>query len=423
MRPLRDLRVLAVTVFLAGPFLSMTLARLGAEVIKVELPGRGDPVRGNGPFAGSEGIVAEPPGADYIATRFLKRSQGVKSVTLDLKHPRGRELFLRMAEQSDIVLENLAPGAMTRLRLGYDEVAAVNPGVIYASISGYGQTGPYAGQPAHDPQIQGMSGLMDINGEAEGPPTRVGFYIGDLVTPMFAATAILAALRERDRTGRGVYLDVSMMDTLAALMLMENLEEDIAAGVPLRTGNNSRSGPTGQYQARDGAVIITAASDDQWRRLCDAIGAPELVDDVRFARYQVRSENAAAARAAVQKRIGGMTREAALACLAAGDVPCAPVRTVAEILADPHFRERGTLRPMRNAAVAGEIVAGGGDGHGDGYGDVAEVVVGFPVLFDGRALPDVAGAPALGQHNAGVLGELCGVDAGELERLRADGVV
>ena len=132
-----------------------------------------------------------------------------------------------------------------------------------------------------------------------------------------------------------------MMDTLAALMLMENLEEDIAAGAPLRTGNNSRSGPTGQYQARDGAVIITAASDDQWRRLCDAIGAPELVADVRFARYQVRSENAAAARAAVQERIGGMTREAALACLAAGDVPCAPVRTVAEILADPHFRERG----------------------------------------------------------------------------------
>ena len=133
----------------------MTLARLGAEVIKVEVPGRGDPVRGNGPFAGPEGIVAEPPGADYIATRFLKRSQGVKSVTLDLKNARGRELFLRMAEQSDIVLENLAPGAMTRLGLGYEEVAAANPGVIYASISGYGQTGPYAGQPGSRPADTG----------------------------------------------------------------------------------------------------------------------------------------------------------------------------------------------------------------------------------------------------------------------------
>ena len=408
MQPLSDLRVLAVTVFLAGPFLSMTLARLGAEVIKVELPGRGDPVRGNGPFAGPDGIHSEQRSEKHIATRFLKRSQGVKSVTLDLKHPQGRQLFLEMARQSDVALENLAPGSMTRLGLGYDDVAAVNPGIIYASISGYGQTGPYASQPAHDPQIQGMSGLMDINGEPDGPPTRVGFYIGDLVTPMFAATAILAALREKEKTGRGVYLDVSMMDTLASLMLMENLEEDVAAGVPLRTGNNSRSGPTGQYHASDGAIIITAASDDQWRRLCHAIGTPELIDDARFARYQTRSENAAAARAEVQARVGKMTRTEALECLSAGDVPCAPVRTVPEILADSHFRERGALRPMRNATFDGAI---------------DEVVAGFPILFDGQPLPDVPGAPALGMHNAAVLGELCGIDAEALERLRAEGIV
>ena len=409
MQPLSDLRVLAVTVFLAGPFLSMTLARLGAEVIKVEIPGRGDPVRGNGPFAGPDGIHSE----QHIATRFLKRSQGVKSVTLNLRTEKGRELFLEMARQSDIVLENLAPGSMTRLGLGYDDVAAVNPGVIYASISGYGQTGPYAHQPAHDPQIQGMSGLMDINGEPDGPPTRVGFYIGDLVTPMFAATSILAALREKERTGRGTYLDVSMMDTLTSLMLMENLEEDMAAGIPLRTGNNSRSGPTGQYQASDGAIIITAASDDQWRRLCNAIGTPELIEDERFARYQVRSENAEAARAEVQQRIGKMTRAEALECLSAGDVPCAPVRTVPEILTDPHFRDRGALRPMRNAAFRNE----------NGDGEVDEVVAGFPVLFDGQPLPDVPGAPALGQHNAEVFENLCGVDATALERLRGERVI
>ena len=413
MQPLSDLRVLAVTVFLAGPFLSMTLARFGAEVIKVEIPGRGDPVRGNGPFAGPDGIHSEQRSEQHIATRFLKRSQGVKSITLDLKNPQGRELFLQMARQSDVVLENLAPGSMTRLGLGYDDVAAINPGIIYASISGYGQTGPYAHQPAHDPQIQGMSGLMDINGEPDGPPTRVGFYIGDLVTPMFAATSILAALREKERTGKGCYLDVSMMDTLASLMLMENLEEDMAAGIPLRTGNNSRSGPTGQYHASDGAIIITAASDDQWRRLCNAIGTPELIEDERFARYQVRSENAAPARAEVQARIGAMTRDEALACLSAGDVPCAPVRTVPEILADPHFRDRGALRPMRNAAIS----------TGVGDGEVDEVVAGFPVLFDGKPLPDVPGAPSLGMHNAEVLAQLCGIDAEGLERLRREGVV
>ena len=408
MQPLSDLRVLAVTVFLAGPFLSMTLARLGAEVIKVEIPGRGDPVRGNGPFAGPDGIHSEQLTEKHIATRFLKRSQGVKSVTLNLRTPKGRELFLEMARQSDIVLENLAPGSMTRLGLGYEDVAAINPAVVYASISGYGQTGPYADQPAHDPQIQGMSGLMDINGEPDGPPTRVGFYIGDLVTPMFAATSILAALREKERTGKGCYLDVSMMDTLSSLMLMENLEEDIAGGVPLRTGNNSRSGPTGQYHASDGAVIITAASDDQWRRLCNAIGTPELIEDERFARYQVRSENAEAARSEVQKRIGKMSRAEALECLSAGDVPCAPVRTVPEILADQHFRDRGALRPMLNAAFGGEV---------------DEVVAGFPVLFDGAPLPDVPGAPALGQHNAEVFGELCGVDAQQLRALQSDGVI
>ncbi|MCE2501621.1 MAG: CoA transferase [Dehalococcoidia bacterium] len=401
MQPLSDLRVLGVTVFLAGPFLSMTLARLGAEVIKVEIPGRGDPVRGNGPFAGPDGIQSEQLSEDHIATRFLKRSQGVKSITLNLRNPKGRELFLEMAKQSDVVLENLAPGSMTRLGLGYDDVAAVNPGVIYASISGYGQTGPYAHQPAHDPQIQGMSGLMDINGEPDGPPTRVGFYIGDLVTPMFAATSILAALREKERTGRGCYLDVSMMDTLASLMLMENLEE-------LRTGNNSRSGPTGQYHASDGAIIITAASDDQWRRLCNAIGTPELIEDERFARYQVRSENAAAARAEVQQRVGKMTRAEALECLSAGDVPCAPVRTVPEILADAHFRDRGALRPMLNAAFGGEV---------------DEVVAGFPVLFDGEPLPDIPGAPGLGQHNVEVLGQLCGIDAERVEALKSEGVI
>ena len=408
MQPLSDLRVLAVTVFLAGPFLSMTLARLGAEVIKVEIPVRGDPVRGNGPFAGPDGVQSEQLSDKHISTRFLKRSQGVKSVTLNLRAPRGRELFLQMAKQSDVVLENLAPGSMTRLGLGYADVAAANPGIIYASISGYGQTGPYAHQPAHDPQIQGMSGLMDINGEPDGPPTRVGFFIGDLVTPMFAATSILAALREKERTGRGCYLDVSMMDTLASLMLMENLEEDIDAGIPLRTGNNSRGGPTGQYNASDGALIITAASDDQWRRLCNAIGMPELIEDERFARYQSRSHNVAAARREVQERIGKMTRQEALQCLSAGDVPCAPIRTVPEILDDPHFRERGTLRPMRAATFNGEV---------------GEVVAGLPVLFDGQPLPDVSGAPGLGQHNVEVLGKLCEVDADELQRLRDAGVV
>ena len=168
MQPLRDIRVLAITVFLAGPYCSMNLARMGAEVIKVEIPGRGDPVRGNGPFAGPEGVNVTKKTDDDLSTRFLKRNQGVKSITLNLRHPEGKELFLELARKSDIVLENLAPGSLRRLGLGYEEVSAVNPGIVYCSISGYGQTGPYATKPAHDPQIQAMSGLMDINGDPAG---------------------------------------------------------------------------------------------------------------------------------------------------------------------------------------------------------------------------------------------------------------
>ena len=276
MEPLKDIKVLAVTVYLAGPFCSMNLARMGAEVIKVEIPGKGDPVRGNGPFAGSKGTNTQRQTDDDISTRFLKRTQGVKSVTVDLKNPKGRQMFLDMAKECDVVLENLAPGSLRRIGLGYDEVSKVNPGIVYCSISGYGQTGPYKDKPAHDPQIQGMAGLMDINGEEDRPPVKVGFYIGDLVTPMFACYSILAALREKDRTGKGQYLDVSMRDTLVSMMFMENLEEAISEGIPLRTGNISRSGPTGLYETKNGDLSITVTSDDQWSRLSKALDAPEL---------------------------------------------------------------------------------------------------------------------------------------------------
>ena len=408
MQPLDDVRVLAVTVFLAGPYLGMNLARMGAEVVKVELPGKGDPVRGNGPFWGPKGANPSPRTEKDISTRFMKRQQGVKSVTLNLRDPRGKEMFLDLARQSDIVLENLAPGSMRRLGLGYDDVAQVNPKIIYCSIAGYGQTGPYASKPAHDPQIQGMSGLMDINGAADGPPTKVGFYIGDLVTPLFAAYSIMNALRHRDRHGQGQYLDVSMMDTLAALMFMENLEEDVEAGTPLRTGNISRGGPTGLYHTQDADIILTAASDDQWRRLCGALEAPELQNDPRFDSYTGRAQNVAQAREEVQKRVSGYTGEEMLRRLEDADVPCGPVRTTPEIMADEHFYRRGTLLPMRHGAMK----------------DAAPgIASGWPVVFSDGPLPQMAGAPTLGMHNEEIYGKLLNLDAETLERLRQDGVV
>jgi len=408
MQPLKDVRVLGVTVFLAGPYCSMNLARFGAEVIKVEVPGRGDPVRGNGPFCGPEGTHTTPRSDQDISIGFLKRTQGVKSITLNLKHPEGRRIFLELAKVSDVLVENLAPGSMERFGLGYQEVSQANSGIIYCSISGYGQHGPYASKPALDPQIQGMSGLMDINGDPDGAPTKVGFYIGDLASALFACYSILAALRERERTGRGQHLDVSIMDSLVTLMFMENLEEAIKQGLPLRTGNVSRYGPTGLYHTKDGDITLAASSDDQWRRLSLALEAPGLLEDMRFASYHSRIIHVEEARQQVQKLVDKLSRQEALERFENADIPCGLVRTAAEVMADQHLWQRGSLQPVRHGALAWPVEG---------------VAAGFPVVFSDGPLPELAGAPVLGMHNQEVYAGLLGIGADELQRLEEQGVV
>ncbi len=409
MQPLKDVRVLAVTVFLAGPFLSMTLARFGADVIKVEMPGIGDPVRALGPFVGPEGIHPTKQTDQDIPTKFLKRTQGVKSITLNLKDPEGRSLFLELAKQSDVVIENLAPGSMKRLGLGYKDVVAVNPSIVYCSISGYGQEGPHADNPAHDHQIQAMSGMMDINGHPDGPPTRVGVYVSDLVTPLYSAFSILAALRHREQTGEGQYLDASMMDTLASLMFMEPLEEALAEGQPIRAGNNARTGPTGLYHVKDADVIITVGHDHRFRDLCDGLKAPELAHDPRFTDAIKRAENLEALRAALQERFAQFDCDEIVARLKERDVPVAPVRTLDKVLADDHFRNRGTLKPMRHSLLDDPVESG--------------VVVGFPIQFSSGPLPELRGAPTLGMDNKDVFGQLLDMDAAQLQALKDKGVV
>lgn len=409
MQPLSDIRVLAVTVFLAGPFLSTTLARFGAEVIKVEIPDIGDSVRGIGPFAGPEGVNRDRRTDKDISTKFLKRTQGVKSVTLNLKDPAGRKLFLDLARKSDVIVENLAPGSMTRLGLGYDDVAAVNPRIVYCSISGYGQSGPYADDPAHDHQIQAMAGMMDVNGEPGGDARRMGIFASDLVTPLYAAYSILAALRHREQTGEGQYLDASMMDSLATLMFMEPLEEAVANDLPIRAGNDSRTGPTGLYSTRDGDLIVTAASAGQWAALCEALEAPELFADERFADSAGRVENLPALRREIQDRIGRLSAAEAIERMKAADVPVAPVRSLPDVLADDHLYRRGTLKPMQHG-VLNQPVEGG-------------VVVGFPILFSGEQLPDLPGAPSLGMHNDEIFREILGLDDERIRDLKDRGTI
>ncbi len=409
MKPLEDIRVLSVTVYLAGPFLSMTLARFGAEVIKVEMPGSGDPIRNVGPYTGPKGISPDRQTDDDLSIRFLKRSEGVKSVTLNLKDPEGRRLFLKLAEQADVLIENLSPGSMSRLGLGYDDVAAVNPGIIYCSIAGYGQSGPYKDLPAHDHQIQAMSGIMDMNGDADGPPTRLGVFVGDLVTPLYAAYSILGALRVKERTGRGQHLDASMIDTLATLMFMEPMEFTLREGQSPRAGNNSRNDVTGLYHCADGDIIITAGGAERWRRLCDALGMEGMHADERFATAEGRETHVELLREAVQARLGPLTTKEGVDRLEGCGVPAARVRSLTEAMSDPHFRDRGTLRPMHRADDVEPVDDG--------------VLAGFPVLFSGGELPALPGGAALGSHTEQVLGGLLGVDAQAIAELKDRGVI
>ena len=409
MTPLGDIRVLSVTVYLSGPFLSMTLARFGADVIKVEMPGVGDPSRNVGPYAGPEGVHPDRQTDEDMSVRFLKRSEGVKSVTLDLKQAQGRELFLKLAEQSDVIVENLSPGSMTRMGLGYDEVAKVNPRIIYCSIAGYGQTGPYKDLPAHDHQIQAMAGIMDMNGDPEGPPTRIGVFVGDLVTPLYAAYSILGALRVREQTGRGQHLDASMIDTLATLMFMEPVEFALDSGAPPRAGNGSRNGLTGLYHLTDGDMIITAGGEKRWRGLCTALGLDAMLEDPRYASNAGRETHIDVIKATIAEKLSHYSCADGIELMQSHGIPAAKVRTLAEAIEDDHFRDRGTIKPMRridaNAPVEGGIVAG------------------FPIKFSGGELPAVEGSAPLGHHNDEIYESPLGLDSHARQQLKEQGII
>jgi len=409
VEPLNDIRVLSVTVFLAGPFLGMTLARFGAEVIKVEMPGGGDPIRSVGPYAGPKGINPDRQTHEDLSIRFLKRSEGVKSVTLNLKDAQGRRMFLELAKQSDVVIENLSPGSMARLGLGYVDIARVNPGIVYCSIAGYGQTGPYKDLPAHDHQIQAMSGIMDMNGDPDGPPTRIGIFVGDLVTPLYAAYSILGALRHKEKTGQGQYLDASMMDTLATLMFMEPMEYFLHEGLPVRAGNQSRESVTGLYRLRDGDVIVTVGSQDRWQRLCNALGAEDLLENPRYATASDQQTRVKELRRAIQDRLGRLGCEEAIALLEGAGIPIAKTRTLPEVMADKHFRDRGTLRPMHRQGSDEPVERG--------------IVAGFPVIFSGGSLPKLEGGANLGHHNDEIYGRLLHLDQAALSDLKKRGVI
>ena len=331
--PLDGIRVVDLSRVVAGPYCTMTLGDMGADVVKIEQPGRGDESRAFGPpFLGGE------------SPYYLSINRNKRSCTVDLKHEAGRAVVRRLIAGADVVIQNFRPGAAARLGLDYEAVAARRPEVVYCSISGFGEGGPDADRPGYDLIVQGESGLMDLTGEADGPPTRIGTSIADLTAGMMAAQGILLALYARRTTGRGQHVRVAMLDAVASL-LTYNAGNYFASGeVPTRRGNDHPSVvPYQTLRARDGWMNLGIANDSLWVRYCDAVGRPDLRDDPRFATAPERVRHRDVLVPIVVEITAGRTVAEWMDVLGAAGVPCGRIRNVAEVCTNPQLTARGKV--------------------------------------------------------------------------------
>jgi CoA:oxalate CoA-transferase len=393
-RPLDGVRVLDLTRVMSGPFCTAMLGDLGARVIKIEMPGFGEEARHFAPHVNGE------------STYFALLNRGKESVTINLKAPEGVGLVRDLARKSDVLVENFRPGVMRRLGLAYEELQSLNPQLIYASISGFGQQGPFADWPAFDLVIQAMSGLMSLTGERDGRANAVGESVADVATGMFAAWGIAAALYDRERTGRGRRLEVAMLDSVFS-MLLTSLARRLFTNQPTgRVGNrHPETYPVDSFATRDGDIVLVGFSDSIVRRIGEVIGQPGLADDARFQTNRDRNEHEAELRTIIAQWAAGMSRDEAIAALRRADVPAAPIWNLDDLLRSGHLTARNMLRPGRNSKL-GEIT-----------------VVPQPVCFPDCADPGITRAPALGEDTGAVLGRELGLNEAEIARLRAAKII
>ncbi|PHQ63839.1 MAG: CoA transferase [Sphingobium sp.] len=407
-RPLEGIRVLDLTVALAGPYGSLLLAGLGAEVIRVESPDGGDIARTNPPHVGKNGIHFGAPEEGDVSLTILNRARNKKSVTLNLKSPEGRRLFLELAKQADVVIENMSEGATVRLGVAYEDVAKVNPRIVYASIKAFGEPSIYPGLKGMDVLAQALSGIMDVTGFKDGPPTRFGLPIADLLAPLYACNGILAALIQRGRTGQGQHIQVSMLDCLASLVAEEHFDVSQAAGYPVRSGNSQdRLVPFGVYPTRDGHAAIAGFNPVWFRGLLEAMGRQELLDDPRFASRGPRMKHADELNALIEDWTSGYATVDLLAELGSRGVPSVPVRTAVEVLNDPRLRERGAVVELEHPSL-GKIGATG---------------MGLPIHFSACKVGFDQPAMDLGAANAAVFGALLGASDSQLAEWKQSGVI
>jgi len=391
--PLRGVRVLDLTRVLAGPYTTMLLADLGAEVVKVEEPGVGDEARRVGPFL------------DGVSAYFVSINRGKRGLTLNLKVEAGCRLFLDLVRQADILVENYRPGVMGRLGLDYERLKVVQPRLVYAACSGFGQTGPYAHRGAYDMIVQGMGGIMSITGEPGGRPVRVGTSIGDIAAALFTTIGILAALAHARATGQGQLVDVGMLDCQVAIL--ENaIVRHLATGeVPGPLGSRHPSiAPFEAFPAADGHVIL-AVGTKQWERFCHAVGRPDLAAHPHFATNALRAEHVEELREILAPITGRKSVATWVSEMEAIGVPCGPVNTVDRVVQDPQVKAREMLVEVQDATVGPIPVAG------------------LPIKLS--VTPGKVGgrAPCLGEHTEAVLVEWLSLPADAIAGLRADGII
>lgn len=396
---LQGVRVLDLTNVLSGPYATYQMAMLGAEVIKVEHPAGGDLARSLG---------ASPAlNAALMGTSFLAQNAGKKSVTLDLKKPRGKALFRELIATADVLIENYRPKVMARLGFAHDQVHAINPAMIYCSISGFGQDGPLSANPAYDQIVQGLSGVMSITGDSQSAPLRVGYPLCDTLGGMGAAFAIASALFRRARTGQGCFIDLSMLDSTISALGWAVSNYLIAGVEPRPIGNqNMTAAPSGAFRAADGPLNIAANKQEQFEALCGIIGLPELARDPRFAERDARKANRDALNRILNDALAKKSAAEWETMLNAAGIPCGRILTVPEVLAHPQIAARDLIQqiPIEHEALERVNVVRAGFSLGDGRPGT-------------RSAP-----PALGAHNAEIFGAL-GMDDGDLAELRAAGVV
>ena len=391
---LDGLTVVDLTRVLSGPYCTMMLADMGARVIKVEQPGRGDDTRAWG-----------PPFQNGESAYFLSINRNKESVTLNLKHPEGRRVLDALIERADVLVENFRPGTLERMGLGYADLSRQRPDLVYCSISGFGQTGPRRREPGYDAVLQGEGGLMSITGAPDGPGYRLGIAIVDIVSGMFSAYGIAIALLARERTGRGQYIDVGMLDSVAALLTYQAGIHFTTGEAPGRLGNRHPSiTPYETLDAADGELVVAVGNDQLWRTFCGVIGAEELADDPRFRTNKDRVAAREALRPLLVERL--RTRPAAewLERLRAAGIPCGGVRDLAQVFADPQIIERAMVVALDHP-VAGAIRQ-----------------LGVPIKMSGTPGAVRTPPPALGQHTEAILTEL-GMGGPEIARLRAAGAI